>query len=82
MSQPRDSARHNKAINKQEAGFEEKGDAVLGVKPPSSLLTQSCLPSSSPDALVRVFRYRQQRGLLNKRPVTDTPGLFVSSLHR
>lgn len=41
-----------KAINKQEAGTE--GDALPRVKPPSSLLTQSCLLSSSPDALVRV----------------------------
>lgn len=30
------------------------GDSLLRVKAPSSLLTQSCLLSSSPDALVRL----------------------------
>lgn len=48
--------------SKTQQGHQQTGDDLLRVKPPSSLLTQSCLLSSSPGALVRVCGGQATKG--------------------
>lgn len=87
VSQARETQqRHNKAISThRRLGLRKKRrerDALLrGQNHLPHYWLGVCLLSSSQDALVRAClgQRRQKKGLLNKRPVTDTHGLFVSS---
>ncbi len=77
VSQARGTVRHSK----QTAGrFWRDGVALLRVKPPSSLLTHSCLLSSSPDARVRVCSGREGGFWIKDQWLALMAYLF--SLHR
>lgn len=68
------AGRHSKTKqgHQQTGGCDwEKEDALLREEPPSSLLTRSCLLSSSPDALVGAYLgTTNNRGHQNKKTVT------------